>query len=607
MSATISEEYVFSLLRKLPSNSFNVKWRRVQPNVPLPSTGLDLVGGTAPGKKDVTLQLNGAVNEMALLSHARVVVGLSSTEAINHAAAITFNQADLSPINKKHPYTHLNFKYGGANVIVKSTESFNAGSLCLYDNNNADSFAPVNVARGLCARRSAKYDWDHPITNVDDIVLNSLQINDLESAGFSSTEKRARGCGYVVTGTGAFAVNEFTKAAANGYGAPVTLFTGAGNLPRDSVQTLKFPLSMFSSLASTMSVHPIGLFSSFSVNGYQVSLQFDGSGSIVAPDLGGTTQTAATSATTAGAQTVKLHSVEIHYPVVTILQPEVMQGILSLYRKEASIQVGDVSVPASLRMNTINYHISTFGLQSGKNFFHIPSTAKSSRGLLWMIYDQAGRSRNRIPDNATVDRTAEANSALTYPLCTKGITVREVELKIGSENVSGCVRNDNPDSGVVESYIYENIKKGAGVFSPFPYYEELMHHEVAGVEDLVHDLRNKSERGPIPTGTNITNSAGYRTRNNYSIQYGIFDLQNMDYRSKQDSGVIASGKSLNNIGRYDVSMDFAGIVQQDSGANTYGPVATPTDYRIVFIEAVDTVIEASAQSGVQDISNVVMV
>lgn len=604
MASTIPESMVFSMLRKLPSNSFVTKWRRIRPNMQIPYGGKVLVG-TGGSKYDVSLNINGAVNEMALMSQARIAISMSSTSVLTSTAATTFPNPALSPINKQSPFNHTSWKYAGGNIFSSTRETFNAGSLCLYENSNSESLSAVNVLRGLCARRSARFDSSEISSNYDDVKVNSLCINDLENAGFSGYQARMDGIGYTKAGTGAFTIGEYDKAT-NGFGGGVTYPNASVGFPRDTNKFWEFPLGQFSSLASTYSVIPIGMMSSMSINGWSIDLQFDGTNSTVNPTFDPNTPSPASVALTQSGDTIRLHQVEIYIPTITILNPEVMNGLFSLYRKEASVQVGNVSVPMSLRLNTLNFRTSTYSIAAGLNQYHIPSTEKSARALFWIVYDKDSKSKSTLIDNIETDRTQETSSVLEYPLCIKGCSLKSLEIKIGSTDLVPCIKNDTPNDGHVEAFIFANLKAAGACASLFPYWDELTKHDVGYAEDVLYPLRTRALSGAVPPASNIVNVNSYRSRNNATVQYGCVSFQNMDYRSS-DSGTTASGVSLNNIGRYDVSMEFASIDQHLRGdLDQYEPPINIANKRIVFFEVYDEVIEVSASNGVQLITNAVL-
>ena len=449
------------------------------------------------------------------------------------------------------------------------------------------------------SRRDAKFDITDINANYDDVKLNSLSIADLEDAGFSSYAKRADGVGvnYTDVGGGPFtlSVNSYLNAT-NAVGTPIAL--APRNQPSDTTKVFKYPLSMFSALASTYSVLPIGLFSSFSVNGYTINMTIDGSNSVAYPTYD--TSISSVLMTEVATKTVSLHDVVIYYPSIIILNPQVMQSILSLYRMESSISVGNIEVPTSLRMNTINYNISTFNVATGVNQFMIPSTSKSARGLAWIIYDRSNRTETVLTQNNNT--TGREAGSLRYPLCVRGCTVRGLELKIGSQEITGHVQNQSPQQCDVEEFLHENIKQAGGAFSLFPYHHELPRQEV-GAEDILNAIRSRSTNGT--SGQNIISDMNYQTRDNHSVQYGCISFQNMQYQSG-DSGVVASGVSLNNIGRYDLTLELKAVTQDGAGVNAYTDVLNPTTLAIVFVEAYDEVVQTSAASGVSIITNAVI-
>ncbi len=637
MTTSIDDTMIYSLLKKYPSSSFHVRWRKVKPNISIPTTGYVLSGtdGAQQGqKRDITMNIQGAINEIALFKNARVHMSVSGVDNKTITSAIDFVNPDCSPLTGRSPFNKMHWKYGGAGLIVQSKEQFNAGSLSLLESNNQDSFAPINTLRGLLSKRSASLKLSDDAQNVDDIVLNSLAIDGLVDAGFSSYPERAEGCGVNFSGastTNTVSIHSFSTVdngvSGNGEAIGIPRIGTVASVSRESAKTFRFPLSMFSALASTYSAVPIGLLSSYSVNGYQVTLQLDGAYSYIAPSY---IRTAAAPADNSpvpvisantigdGVPVVKLHDISLFIPVITILNPQVQGAIMSLYRQEASIKIGDVQVPTSLRFNTLNYHSSTYTLKNGMNQFFVNSTNKSVRALAYYIYNQAARTVNTITDTDINNRTGVTPvSGLAYPLCTSGIAVRSLECKIGSDDVTGCIRNETPDHNEVQTFINENIKAAGSCFSLFPYWNELVKEEESP-EYLLENARSCATVGS--TSISARNKLGYKKRNNYACEYGVISFQNSNYSDPQ-SGTVASGKSCNNIGRIDISMELASI-NATVGAVTAVPNVQPAiaesrreyadvavdinNYRIVFVECFDEIIQASASSGVSIITNMVL-
>ena len=110
MASTISDDMIFSLLKKVPSNSFVVKWRRVRPNMQIPAAGIQLVGPASQGRQSIQLQLQGGINEMALLSKARVAISVKATDSKGITANSIFPNPSNSPFNPTSPFNHATFK-----------------------------------------------------------------------------------------------------------------------------------------------------------------------------------------------------------------------------------------------------------------------------------------------------------------------------------------------------------------------------------------------------------------------------------------------------------------------------------------------------------------
>ncbi len=609
MATVLPDSMTYSLLRRLPPQSFVIQWRKYKVNQPIPTSGIDITNS----KYETNTTIQGCVNEFALLKHARVCVSVSGKYDLALGTANSaFESVYNSPESKGSPFKTPTWKYAAANLINSSRESFNAESLYVLQNTDEVAFAPVNVLRGLCARRNASIIGDSYDTgNTDDVFINQLSIKDLENAGFSGYRERADGIGFTKSGTGLLKI---TNAAQDGTALDIPA-AGDYNFARAGVKNYEFPLGFYSSLANTYSVVPLGLLSTFSVNGYSIQLNFGSSESALTKPLYSTQAAGAVasipvlanSSITVGTPEVKLYNVEIMVPIVQVLSPEVMNGVLSLYRKTASIEVGNVSVPMSLRMNTITYDTRSYPLTSSSvQSFQIPTTEKSVRALAWIIYDNqiAARTGTQVNNNAYANRDAELTSVLKYPLCVQNLAVKRLHCRAGRDDIVPCIDNTNPNSGEVEAFIFANLQSAAAVFSPFPYWDELTKGNV-GAEEILHPLRSKAELGyGGVTNSNAKLPEGHRARSNMSVQYGAFSFMNMDYRAA-DSGQIASGISMNNIGRFDVDMEFRGV--QNTGNNVLEWTdATLTDKRITFIVAYDEVLESSANQGIQIITNAVM-
>lgn len=598
MASTLDDAMTYQMLRRLPPQTFVIQWRKYRPNQPIPQAGINIAQNRT--ESDITIQ--GTLNEVALMNHARVAITLKGNTPLNLSAnPINIETSFRSPYNKAYPFNGPQWKYGMANIITGSRENFNAGSLYLLENTDEVSSAPINVFRGLCARRTAHFQNNDFYGNTDDLTLNQLTIEDLEMAGFTSNRGR----------TGGLGVYSADPANVLQIGAqPVTAAS-------DQAKTFMVPLGFFSSAANSYPVLPLGLFSNFAVNGYGVNLVLNnGSNSIISVNYrpygtgGGGAETAAGTALAEPTPIINLYNIELHIPIIQILNQDIVNNLLALYRKQATVNVGGVSVPMSLRLNTINYDFKSFPLQaiSGLQHFVIPTTEKSIRALGWIVYDTSGKDLKSQENNVAGNRTPENNSPAKYPLCVTGINLKEFRLRAGRDDLIPAISNTSPNSGEVESFVYSNLRKAAAVFSPFPYWEEVT-KKSGGAEELLVDLMSKTKYGVLPPNTNIFDSnQNYFTRNNSLVQYGCVSFQNTTFNSS-DMGQVAAGISMNNIGRFDVEMDFRSIDDSGNGNLVYADPFIPNanSMRIAFIIAYDEVVELSANSGVNLITNAVMV
>ena len=553
MATAIPSSMSFEMLSRLPANSFVLEWKEVRPDQ-VPVSGRWQLG---VGGQRVRFHLRGAPNEFLLNTN----VFLSGSAHLNVVGATTATAvAFVDEVNRGALGLNDPIHY-----FQGSRESFNAGALPYLDNQDTERSHQINVLRFRSARRLAR--------------KSGKVIDDLESC-FSSHNNR------IISSSQSDAVENTSLDGLRFYGTngagPGQVVIGGKN------KTFKIPLGLYSNLVNSHSVVPLGLMSSFAVNGWSVEMETqdqpgaDGKCFQVPALIGGGV----------ASYEAYMNDLRIVLPIIKVLDPAVMEAVLSLYEKREMVNVGGVQFPLSLRMNSIAYRFSHYALQSGQSdyFFRVAGTDRSVRAVAWWIY-----------------RTSDA-SVGRWVINDGAVRVTRLETTIGNEQPHPVVEDQSVNTDNVDNFVAINAKHSASLFSPLPYYQESRKFD--GQQDEVLSEVNNSIGTIFALGTSNNLS-------HFALASGYVSLENLDRREADYSGSFAaSGKDLSNVGGIDIRMriqsyDTSTVANFDSLAkleadSSFGTAGVPNDsYRIVFAYAYDSVMEISPQ-GVMDVTNAVL-
>jgi hypothetical protein len=326
-----------------------------------------------------------------------------------------------------------------------------------------------------------------------------------------------------------------------------------------------------------------------------------------------------------------LRDLRIHLPVIKVLDPAVMQAVLSLYEKSEVAQLGGVSFPMSLRLNSLGYRFSAFPLgNNGQTdfYFRIAGTDRSVRALKWIIYDRTQQAPYGLIGTNTGAASAAAYNGDSEK---RSIKVVRLETRIGSEEVHPVVEDLSINTSNVDNFVSVNDRHSGHLFSSVPYYRESS--RMAGyICDDIHPYSNASNVFDVSQSRNEDNVNTWKFRNSFiekAVSWGCVSLENLDRREGDHSGSYsASGKDLTNVGGIEMRMRIgyfasaAAVPSGDianegaiptpipypdaTGANTWTLTGADTgNFEIVFMYAYDAVHEVSPQ-GVMDITNAVL-
>jgi hypothetical protein len=554
------------MLSRLPANSFVQTWREIRPDQ-LP---LDNVYDVSQ-QHNIRFVLRGAPNEFALNTNIYVCGAANLNVAVSDTAITVGSALDQDGLAKFFGTSESQLK-APVNFFQSSRESFNAGALPYLDNQDPQRSGVITHMRYRLARRNA----------------TAAAIQDLKSA-FTLSRGEVLEAG---KGLAEWSGNGNTSAE----GLRLAVKTGTSNYDLYSGDSKHFqiPLGTYSNFVNSHSILPLGLLSSYAVNGWQIelktSVQDGNSGKVYQTGL----YDGASGTLQIDSAKCYLKDIRIFVPIVRVLDPAVMEAVLSLYEKREQVSVGGVSFPLSLRLNTMAYRFANYPLNNQKDyFFRIAGTDRSVRAVAWWIYN-----------------TSRANNG-EYNLFRKPIRVTRLETNIGSEHIHDVVEDTDVNSSNVNNFISMNAKRSAAMFSPLPYYQEGSKFDGQQDDDL-----NKFN--------NATFSALYGSgdilyeRN--SLAYGVVSMENLDRREGDYSGSFqASGKDLTNVGAIEMRMRIeaypadsigkAGVAEASVQEELQSPYAASTapgeSYQIVFAYAYDSVMEVSPQ-GVMDVTNAVL-
>lgn len=597
MASSLPESYAFSLLSRLPPASFVVEQRDFEVSVQ-PS------GGVYASDREHVLEiyLRGAPNEVCLMGYATIQASTSITA--DFSAVALPNNAEANALTQKmvrraffqNDVNTRNVRWEKGPVIFNSSrESVNASQLPILDNQDKASHLVLNNARCLVSKRQLSRGLGNKADTTFDYY--SQEIKALGSAGWND-DSAYKG------------INLWYQmsAAALPAGRP---FRKVDN----GVKNWNIPLGLYSSLAASHTVLPIGLLSSYSVNGYGIRLTLanlcdpnnglvkglaldarradtwlfqspNPYGAAIQPVYGFDTLTGVL-------RSVKgdgTRNVKISVPVVKILDPAVMSSLLALYEKRQSVNVGGVNFPLSLRMNTLGYRTYDFALSGGQSdmFHRLPTTDRSVRAVMCMLYDTGA-------DKVPIQRGGVNCNKWT-----------RLDVKVGSLTPLGTVlENRTPYDTNIETYFANSIKRSGHCFSAYPYWQEVMEKTVQSADQY---------GVLIPT----------QESNQQVLQLGVISFENMDYREgDMQTALQASGVDCTNVGAIDINVRITHFAN-DYETNNYdsGPVANASpdaefgvgsqgvgpavgQWRMLYVLAYDQVFEASP-SGVTDITNAVL-
>lgn len=622
MASAIPESMAFSLLSKLPPNSFVSSWKEIRPD--------NKLNGVLGASENVRFTFRGSPNEFMLNSEVylcgnpKLRVPLAPTTATSVVGSSNWLRYEAENASESSRIAKLRKPF---QQFQASRESCNSGSLALLDNTDNVRHQEYNMLRVLATRRclGPKGFVDH----------SSLLDYDPSSANSESSKLENAGVRYLYP----------SNAVSDGTNTTYTFSAyDSGDKP------FAIPLGLYSTLINTHSLIPIGLFSSYAIDGWSLELQTSQQDNIVgaAPDNNSTygkcfvihtkaagsvtvpvnIQSLAANQLTVGNVSGTLSDLRIFARVIKLLDPSTMDAVLSLYEKREMVKVGGVQFPLSLRLNSIAYRFSSYALRAGQAdyTFQIPTTDRSVRGYAFKLY------------NRNTNRLGELFNGFDYP---ENPFATRLETIVGNEYPHAVVEDSDPKrSSNVKNFLVANAKHSAALFSCIPYYQEGV-QRFGHPEDPLSVINNAV--GPV-TQASMTDYLAVTYPNNAGAEiaykpsywrgnkvcYGFVSFENLDRRdSDPNTATEASGKDLSAIGSIQVNMrinvatpnplsngpvatagapaaalNYVNTAGQVDNAITIGSLAT-NDWEIIFTVAYDQVIEISP-SGVFDITKAIL-
>lgn len=596
MAVSLPQSFSMEMLSRLPPQSFELEYREIRPDV-------EQNGGVYPVDRDskVTFHIRSATNEVVLNQGIEIQGQVSCTLDYGAGTNATsgnypqnvpangYDYEELMAVPGRGVGEHKKPKWRRGMTFIKSSrESFNAGALPYLDNQNTGIHLHVNNMRSQCAKRHVdlKDTWA-----VNDDAVRVLGAE----RGFSSS------------GGGRLAKVAIDDLHGAGWDEGVSKYHGLNAKWQDATNATKYylappkkfsaPLGLYSSLVNTPSVIPTGLLSAYSVNGWSIEVtlakltgQSQADSSVVvnteSPSIHRFSNSAAYNSPVVSQNPGGVdfgdgyRNVRIVVPVVKILDPAVMTGILDLYEKRESVNVGGASFPMSLRFNSLGHRYFNFGLTNiqADYSWRIPTTDRSVRALHWYLFDTAKQEK--------VESSVEG----------RGINTR-LELRAGSLRPFPPVEDREPRDQNLPSFYALQKRRSGHCFSPFPYYLEA--------------IKRDENQSDVDLSLWPSSSSSYR-----GVSSGVISLENLDYREPDySSSFQASGYDMTNVGGFDINMRFSHLNPSDAGnsvgTSTQGPAYQPGpggaegSWQIVFVMAYDSVHECSP-SGVVDITSSVL-
>ena len=566
MSTSIPSSFSFEMLSRLPANSFLLNWVEVRPDQ-TPQGNKYTIGE----RQRIRFVLRGAPNEFMLntninlCGNAYVKVRQTDLGNLLNEETCIYNTYNRPPVRLNSPY----------HFFQSSRESFNAGSLPYLDNQDTTRSHIYNDLRYSCVRRNRLEG------------TGGGSIFDIGNAFNASQQKLSA---------------DYNADNDSEFGAPTRmLWNRAGTVVANSFgKDLNFqiPLGTYSNFVNSHSVIPLGLCSSYAVNGWQIELE-----TTEQTTINGRCYTSVnlSKKTAAGVDdgeepidppTAIMKDLRIYVPVIKVLDPSVMASILSLYEKREMVNLGGVQFPLSMRLNSIAYRTSSFPLFANQAdyFFRISGTDRSVRAISWWVYD----------------RTNVSYSSMTTP-----IKLTRLETSIGNEHIHEVIEDTDGSTNNISNFMVGNLKRSASLFSVLPYYQEGVKFD--GQQEDYLDRFNNTLSSFVSGTTRDT--GGFRK----SLCYGAVSFENLDRREGDYSGSFqASGKDLTNAGAIELRMRIeqpvapinvtAGtdLATWNNLADAWSKTSIQSaNLEIVFMYAYDSVMEISPQ-GVMDVSNAVL-
>ncbi len=615
MATAIPSSMTFEMLSRLPPNSFVQTWKEIRPSVG-PSDGKYRIGASS---QRISFALRGAPNEFLLNTDTYLTgTGYTMAKYLGNAPADDFIGLDASGKSQRSDLVRkvpTRFR-APFHFFQASRESFNSGSLPYLDNQDIQTSHEFNELRKAMVKRAPLREGGPPA--------------DCQSWAAASTEDGAMANGAESTSDKFHTSDSFRGIFPANAGAveSTVVLTGKN-------KEFRIPLGMYSNLVNTHSVVPLGLMSSYSVNGWQIDLDLQ-TQTPSTVDLDGIVMTTRTGLVLTGldaavppASTVRTYNVDLAVPptavlrdlriyacVIKVLDPSVMEAVLSLYEKREMVNVGGVQFPLSLRLNSLGFRMARFPLTTATSdyYFRITGTDRSVRALAWRVFSSETSTKGKFYLPQTLQLT-------------------RLETTIGSEQPHPVIEDTTPNTSNVNNFIQMNVKRSAALFSPLPYYQEGVLSSGDYADDwaqcnnlLVQTLTSAVATpytGAPPYGVTVAGAAGTPV-GKASQSMGMISFENMDRREGDFSGSFqATGKDLTNVGAIEVRMRFQQVDRPVDGAplsavNTAdalmsalegirfkAPDTLPGNYSIVFAYVYDNVMEISPQ-GVMDITNAIL-
>lgn len=604
----VPSEYIARILRQYSPNDFVISYRSYNPTQQLPMNGVNI--NSSP--TNVEISLTGSTNEFALMDQTYLSCNLSGNIPVTLTDNSVFSDIKASPLNRGTAASAPCFKYG-TRFLDSTVESYNANALRLYQNQNNPEI--INTLRALFARSNASIENDSQFNITDDFFWNNLKINRLEASGYGGTSSRSRGVGL----SNAETITNVASTISIPVGGAlqdrtITVFNNTTNLCKAiDTKTFKLPIQTFSVLGSTTLALPLGLMSNLNVTGALFSFRFAGD-SLQVPNISPSVGSGLYKINNTGLAidpsnaVCMLNSVSMVVPIITCFNNDLMQQLLSTYRGEQALMIDGMMVPTSLRFNTINYDNYDYEIRPDQSYqrFSLPSSRKSVRAVSWLVYNPNDKNNILLTGSTSTSTVTSDRSVTNYPLLSDKLECTGIRLTFGRNQFLPVVENNSISDDNVNQFIYDQIKKCAWVFSSAgPYWNEADNRN-CGPEDVIFPAMKRASES-VANAINIPNTGGavYDARSYRNINYGCISLMNSEIRGSGDA-LVASGLSLNSVGRMDFEMRFQNRENDTTRNSPSRFISVGSNYRIRFLVAYDEVVSATSSLGMQIITDSVL-